>query len=267
MEECERLGRENAKDIIACGFDVKKTFIFSNLNYMLTAFLVSPVKIMSVNKVIHQFQAVASFSNTFPRQFPGNDHLHCLIPCAIDQDPYFRMTRDVAPRIGYLKPALIESSFFPALQGEHRKMSASDPNSAIFVTDSAKVIKKKINQYAFSGGQESVQEHRKLGANLEVQKIRSARIAVRRIPLCSSREYGSNATDRVLNGALTNSLAPVKVWSNLEKFPEIFCKFLNEEDDHVIATSSSSQRHVSATSALSQRHISDQSASLVFHSQ
>jgi hypothetical protein len=32
------------------------------------------------------------------------------------QDPYFRMTRDVAPRIGYQKPALIESLFFPALQ-------------------------------------------------------------------------------------------------------------------------------------------------------
>lgn len=32
------------------------------------------------------------------------------------QDPYFRMTRDVAPRIGYHKPALIESLFFPALQ-------------------------------------------------------------------------------------------------------------------------------------------------------
>ncbi|KAK4835287.1 hypothetical protein QYF36_007905 [Acer negundo] len=138
-------------------------FMFTKL----TAFLVSPVKIMSENKVIHQFRQWHHFSNTFPRQFPGNDHLHCLIPCAIDQDPYFRMTRDVAPRIGYLKPALIESSFFPALQGEHRKVSASDPNSAIYVTDSAKVIKKKINQYAFSGGQESVQEHRKPGANLE----------------------------------------------------------------------------------------------------
>lgn len=32
------------------------------------------------------------------------------------QDPYFRMTRDVAPRLGYYKPALIESKFFPALQ-------------------------------------------------------------------------------------------------------------------------------------------------------
>ncbi|KAK1554382.1 hypothetical protein Q3G72_011400 [Acer saccharum] len=169
MEECERLGRENAKDIIACGFDVKKTFIFSNLNYMQADSIFGFTGEDNVGKQGYpSVQAVASFSNTFPRQFPGNDHLHCLIPCAIDQDPYFRMTRDVAPRIGYLKPALIESSFFPALQGEHRKMLASDPNSAIFVTDSTKVIKKKINQYAFSGGQESVQEHRKLGANLEI---------------------------------------------------------------------------------------------------
>ncbi|GAB4839651.1 hypothetical protein Ancab_029177 [Ancistrocladus abbreviatus] len=45
-------------------------------------------------------------------------------------------------------------------------MSASDPNSAIYVTD--KDIKNKINKYAFSGGQDSMENHRKYGANLEV---------------------------------------------------------------------------------------------------
>ena len=34
IAECERFARENAKDIIACGFDVERTFIFSNLNYV-----------------------------------------------------------------------------------------------------------------------------------------------------------------------------------------------------------------------------------------
>jgi tryptophanyl-tRNA synthetase len=34
IEETMRLARENAKDIIALGFDVNKTFIFSNLQYM-----------------------------------------------------------------------------------------------------------------------------------------------------------------------------------------------------------------------------------------
>ena len=33
-EEAHRLAYENAKDIIACGFDVKKTFIFSDIDYI-----------------------------------------------------------------------------------------------------------------------------------------------------------------------------------------------------------------------------------------
>lgn len=34
MEEAQRLAIENAKDIIALGFDVKKTFIFSDLQFI-----------------------------------------------------------------------------------------------------------------------------------------------------------------------------------------------------------------------------------------
>jgi tryptophanyl-tRNA synthetase len=33
-EECKRLARENAKDIIACGFDVQRTFIFSDFEFV-----------------------------------------------------------------------------------------------------------------------------------------------------------------------------------------------------------------------------------------
>lgn len=187
VEESKRLARENAKDIIACGFDIERTFIFSDFSFVGGAFYENMVKVarcVTYNKVVGIFgftpedhigkssfppvQAVPSFPSSFPHLFPGNDQLRCLIPCAIDQDPYFRMTRDVAPRIGYQKPSLIESRFFPALQGENTKMSASDPNSAIYVTDTAKDIKQKVNKYAFSGGQDSVELHRKLGANLEV---------------------------------------------------------------------------------------------------
>ncbi|XP_052174981.1 tryptophan--tRNA ligase, cytoplasmic isoform X1 [Diospyros lotus] len=207
VEESKRLARENAKDIIACGFDVSKTFIFSDFNYVggyvLLICIFPPPKLASIlilstfyenmvridkcvtyNKVVGIFgftgedhigkisfpavQAAPSFPSSFPHLFSGKNDLRCMIPCAIDQDPYFRMTRDVAPRLGYHKPALIESSFFPALQGETGKMSASDPNSAIYVTDSGKDIKNKVNKYAFSGGQDSVEKHRKYGANLEV---------------------------------------------------------------------------------------------------
>uniref|UniRef100_A0A671RYH1 Tryptophan--tRNA ligase, cytoplasmic n=1 Tax=Sinocyclocheilus anshuiensis TaxID=1608454 RepID=A0A671RYH1_9TELE len=113
-------------------------------------------------------QAAPSFSSSFPQIFGERTDVQCLIPCAIDQDPYFRMTRDVAPRIGYPKPALLHSTFFPALQGAQTKMSASDANSSIFLTDSAKQIKNKINKHAFSGGKDTVEEHRKCGGNPDV---------------------------------------------------------------------------------------------------
>lgn len=75
-----------------------------------------------------------------------------MIPAAIDQDPYFRMTRDVAHKLKYMKPANIYSTFFPALQGKKSKMSSSDETSAILLTDTAKMVTDKINKYAFSGG-------------------------------------------------------------------------------------------------------------------
>ncbi|CAM0949744.1 unnamed protein product [Alopecurus aequalis] len=188
VKESKRLARENAKDIIACGFDIDRTFIFSDFNFVGGAFyenMVQVARCVTYNKVVGIFgftpedhigkssfppvQAVPSFPSSFPHLF-SDDQLRCLIPCAIDQDPYFRMTRDVAPRLGYQKPSLIESRFFPALQGENTKMSASDPNSAIYVTDTKKDITTKVNKYAFSGGQDTVALHRKLGANLDDYK-------------------------------------------------------------------------------------------------
>lgn len=180
---------ENAKDIIACGFDINKTFIFSDLEYMgaSPSFYKNVVKIQKhvtfnqakgifgftdsdcIGKIsFPAIQAAPSFSSSFPQIFRDKTDVQCLIPCAIDQDPYFRMTRDVAPRIGYPKPALLHSTFFPALQGAQTKMSASDPNSSIFLTDTAKQIKTKVNKHAFSGGRDTVEEHRRFGGNCDV---------------------------------------------------------------------------------------------------
>ncbi len=187
LAECHRLGFENAKDIIACGFDASRTFIFSDLDYMGAMYgnvlRIQKAVTCSQARGIFGFkgednvgkyafpavQAAPSFASTFPVPLaaapPG---IRCLIPQAIDQDPYFRMTRDVAPRLGWEKPALIHSQFFPALQGSKSKMSASDASTAIMVTDTAAQIKNKVNKHAFSGGQATLEEQRAKGANLEV---------------------------------------------------------------------------------------------------
>ena len=94
-------------------------------------------------------QVAPSFPSSFPvvlgadsssGSFDGEAYnMTCLIPCAIDQDPYFLMTRDIAhklvPKSHPLngKPALIHSKFFPPLQEAGEKISSSDDKSAIFL--------------------------------------------------------------------------------------------------------------------------------------
>ncbi|KIM53700.1 hypothetical protein SCLCIDRAFT_1222567 [Scleroderma citrinum Foug A] len=187
VEQTHEFGRRNARDIIAVGFDLKKTFIFSDFDYVGGPFFRNVVKIsrqISYNQAKATFgftdsdnigkihfcaiQAAPSFSNSFPHIFGDVSNIPSLIPCAIDQDPYFRLTRDVAQKLKYPKPALIHSRFFPALQGPQTKMSASDPNSSIFMNDTPNQIKNKINRHGFSGGRETEEEHRKYGGDTEV---------------------------------------------------------------------------------------------------
>lgn len=78
------------------------------------------------------------------------------------------MTRDVAPRLKYTKPAMMYSTFLPALQGSQTKMAASDENSCIYLSDTPKQIAKKINSHAFSGGQALAEDHKRLGGNCDI---------------------------------------------------------------------------------------------------
>lgn len=71
-------------------------------------------------------------------------------------------------KLKYPKPCLIHAKFIPALQGPQTKMSASDPNSTIYMTDTASQIKNKINKHGFSGGRDTEEEHRKYGGNPDV---------------------------------------------------------------------------------------------------
>ncbi|GAA5823938.1 hypothetical protein JCM3770_004139 [Rhodotorula araucariae] len=187
LEQCNTFAYQNAKDIIACGFKLEKTFIFSDLDFVGGPFYRNVVKIsrlITARQSQQTFgfklddnvgkwhfvaiQAAPSFSNSFPQIFGDKSDVPCLIPCAIDQDPYFRLTREAAQRLKYKKPALIHAKFIPSLLGAQSKMSASAAESSIYMTDSAKEIKTKINKYAFSGGQISVEEHREKGGDPDV---------------------------------------------------------------------------------------------------
>eukprot|EP01084_Bolivina_argentea_P226120 381998_1 len=190
LEMSKQLARENIKDIIALGFDITKTFIFIDTQYIqylypnvcrvqdkvsynqlksIFGFEADGISSPSCGKIAYPaIQAVPAFASTFPVPFKGKKDMMCLIPCAIDQDPYFRMTRDVAPKLNEYKCATLYSKFIPGLRGPKGKMSASVGTSAIYLNDTPKDIRRKIMRYAFSGGGDTAELQRKYGAKLEV---------------------------------------------------------------------------------------------------
>ena len=198
IDQVEQMTIENAKDILACGFDPELTFIFSDLDYVGHMYrpIIRLLKHISSHEEskIYGFdgkspagyftwpsiQSAPSFSCAFPAFFgpPYRDTTNgnvlvgpekpwngaekepeekdankkknkkqkksnalqdadpslelnkkfavpCLIPCAIDQDPYFRMCRDHASAVGCPPPFTLLSKFVPALTGGATKMSAS----------------------------------------------------------------------------------------------------------------------------------------------
>nr|PVC50448.1 tryptophanyl-tRNA synthetase [Theileria orientalis] len=186
LEEVGKLSLENAKDIIAIGFDPELTFIFRNTDYISYLYKVGLKlqKKTTFNQLRGCFgfdastnvgmlaypliEGAASFSESFPHIFGDDKEVMCLVPQGIDQDPFFRLTRGLAPKLGLHKPALIHSKFIPSLLGVNSKMSSSIEGSAVFVTDTPEMIRKKIHKYAFSGGRATAKEHMELGPDLEV---------------------------------------------------------------------------------------------------
>jgi tryptophanyl-tRNA synthetase len=180
LKRIEKFTYENVLDIIAIGFDPKKTKIIINtkhINYLYSiAIEISKRITFSTAKAVFGF---SNSSNIGMIGFPPMQSAPCflpstiegkltpvLIPAAIDQDPYWRITRDIAEKIGQYKPAQIHSKFIPGLTSGG-KMSSSKPDTALFTTDEPETIEKKVKN-TFTGGQPSVALQRKLGGNADV---------------------------------------------------------------------------------------------------
>ena len=184
LEDSKKWAHENILDIIALDFDPKKTKIFLDTEYAGTMYKhacqVGKRVTFSTAKATFGFTNESNLGQIFytcmqsvPAFLPSifeKKPTYCLIPYAIDQDPHFRITRDVAEKLGYPKPAGIHCRFLPGLQGMETqgKMSSSEESSAIYTTDTQEQVKKKVMRYAFSGGRTTIEEHRKLGGNPDV---------------------------------------------------------------------------------------------------
>jgi tryptophanyl-tRNA synthetase len=180
-KQLSQVTRDNILDILSLGFDARRTHILiDSINgstlYRRGVEVARHINV-TLSKAVFGFQDsdnVGKYFFTSIQSVPAflvssllGRNIRCLIPHAIDQDPHFKVSRDVLPKLGYLKPSSIISKFLPSLKGGG-KMSSSDPNSGIFLDDTPQVVRKKIMKYAFSGGRDTAEEQRKYGANPDI---------------------------------------------------------------------------------------------------
>lgn len=180
-KDLERYTRENVLDILSVGFKPEKTHVLidtknSGLLYNNAIKVSRHITASSVKAVFgfsdsdnigkYFFTSIQSVPAFLISAITGKN-TRCLIPYAIDQDPHFKLSRDVLPKLGYYKPSSIISKFIPSLKGSG-KMSSSDQTSGIYLDDDAKTVRKKLMKYAFSGGRDTAEEQRKYGANPDV---------------------------------------------------------------------------------------------------
>lgn len=175
---------ENMLDVIALGFDPKKTHFLidtkhANLTYKYACQIAKKIT-FSAAKSTFGFENDTNIGFIFytamqsvPAMLPSalaKKNVPCLIPYAIDQDAHFRLTRDVLPKLGYYKPAAIHCRFLPGLGGmqDDGKMSSSNENATIYTTDTLKVVEKKVKKHAFSGGGATLEEHKENGGNPDI---------------------------------------------------------------------------------------------------
>ncbi len=175
-EGVQKAAADNILALVAAGFVPEHTFIFKDSEYVSHVY---PLLLKVAKKInFTTTKAVFGFNdqtNIGLNFYPAYQIIptlfekkRCLIPAAIDQDPYWRIQRDIAPSLGYEKTAAIHSKFLPPLSGMAGKMSSSSADTAIWLSDGPKVVRNKVMKYAFSGGRSTIEEHRKLGGNPDV---------------------------------------------------------------------------------------------------
>lgn len=181
-EDAQKYLHENMLDVIALGFNPKKTHFIVDTKHadLLYPEACKVAKKITFSMVKSSFglddssnlgQIFYTSMQTVPAFLPSiikGKKIPCLIPHAIDQDPHFRLTRDILPKLGHHKPASIQCSFLPPLTGAGGKMSSSKEDTAIYTTDTPKEVERKIKRYAFSGGKDTLEEHRRHGGNPDI---------------------------------------------------------------------------------------------------
>ncbi len=180
MKKSKENAVENIADLLALGVNEKNIYVQSRRESRYYEFTFELSKKITENTFKATYghgdlgkisAGLLQYADILHQQLPEYEgEMPSITGIGLDQDPHARITRDIAKRLEYkmFPPSFIYFKHQRGLQ-EGMKMSSSEPNTAIFLKDSENEVKKKINK-SFSGGRPTVEEHRKKGGNVEIDR-------------------------------------------------------------------------------------------------
>lgn len=181
MKDAKEFAVNNLAHVLALGLDEKDCYIQSKKEQRYYEFTFEIAKKITER----QYQAVYGHTDLGKIQavlLQIADILHGQLPnfegkmpsitgIGLEQDPHAKITRDVVKRLPYNMevPSFIYFKHQTGLQ-KGKKMSSSEPDTAIFLEDKSEDVKRKVSR-AFSGGKDTEEEQRIKGGVPEICKI------------------------------------------------------------------------------------------------
>lgn len=208
FEATKKWTEETIKDILAFDFIKEKTIVLTNtvavsLNYVLLCdlqrkyplgdffhafFTDDNVNVGTMDAVFQE--GCCAIPSYVQKIFPGRENLKCLMLLRASQSKLFEFACSLCEKINVEKPFALFGGFVPAPQSGQKmpKLAkfalGAGPNDqpakggkaknsirdymSIYIKNTPKEIATKINKFAFSGGKDTIQEHKEKGANLAV---------------------------------------------------------------------------------------------------
>lgn len=150
--------RETIQQLRSIGFNTNNTrFRINSEGFTAEEYglLIQMLRIVSVNTLTQIFGAKPSIGEylypliqILPCFSKGRQ---CIVVAGIDQDPFFRLARDVARRLGFTPPAVLYTYSVPGLDGSEKMSTSVSTSIPIFLTDSEDDIRAKVTRISVVG--------------------------------------------------------------------------------------------------------------------
>jgi len=181
FEQTSKIATRNVADILALGLDPDRAVVYLQSEELKVMQLGTVFSRGVTNNMLRAIYGERQIGLYLAALFQAGDILMpqlaelggprpVLVPVGADQDPHIRLARDLASRYheeyGFIPPSAVYHRLMLGLGGSD-KMSKRSATSLLTLDDTSSDATQKISN-AFTGGRDTVEEQRRLGARADI---------------------------------------------------------------------------------------------------